>query len=156
MELFALAPLIRNEKRSIHVISHKIIKIFMPHFLNHRIVFDQVLGKNQSILWFCYNNIAFFVCIFLLFEIPGNIAPDFISVRGRQYLVHEGQRFCKARDGSGTTYWRCAAYFKLNCLARIISKKVNGSVVSRITNRLHSHKGIYVMSKPHVGLPRRK
>lgn len=60
-------------------------------------------------------------------------------MNGRVYLMHEGHRYCKASDYSGKTYWRCFAYSRYGCKARIISRYINGFEMMKMTCSTHSH-----------------
>lgn len=77
-----------------------------------------------------------------------SISPEFVSISNRIYLIYEGHRFCKFNFYNGKTYWRCAAFKKLNCGARIISKQVNGWDMARIKNGIHSHAYLYAKPTP--------
>lgn len=84
--------------------------------------------------------------VFLIAEFP--ISPEFVAISNRIYLIHEGHRFCKFNFYNGKTYWRCAAFNKLNCGARIISKQINGWDMARIKNGTHSHAYLYAKPTP--------
>lgn len=75
-----------------------------------------------------------------------SIIPEFVTVKNRVYLNHNGHRFCKFGVWNDKLYWRCAAFYRFKCPARMATKQVNGYDMARMTNSIHSHEFPYVKS----------
>lgn len=57
-----------------------------------------------------------------------NIFAKYLEIKGAKFLVHDGYRFSKngENDLTNSVYWRCRGYSKYKCLARGITRVLDG------------------------------
>lgn len=59
------------------------------------------------------------------------------SQRGGELMFYEGKRFTRDGKFAETTNWRCA-YFRDKCKARAITKEIDGQILVKVTNNVHT------------------
>lgn len=74
------------------------------------------------------------------------------------FLILKGQRYCKTGVYGDKTYWRCAAYSKYKCKARMITKHINGWEMAKVKCHVHAHSQKFRKrpNKPKLQLPKMK